>query len=152
MVVLPGLALAATSAISKAQTTGTTGNAALSHKAVTRYSSLKAAFTVPKPSKQQKYIVFLTTLLSLTSDQQSQAASLLSGAGIAIAQNKTNAKALRQMLSQAVANNDQAKIRQISVAIGTLTAQRHAIGANANASLYQILSPNQQTALTQFRS
>jgi Spy/CpxP family protein refolding chaperone len=154
MVILPGVALAASRGISQAQTTTDSAPATgVSHKIVSRYSNPKYAYKVPKTeAKQKKYISFLTTLLSLTTSQQDQAASIFANASTAVAQLKQSTKTARQTLGGSVASNDRVRIRQTSVSIGTLAAQRHSIGAAANADFLQTLTPDQQAKLTQFRS
>ena len=150
MVILPGVALAASRGFSQ---TATTDSVSLSHKAVARYGRRKASYTVPKSeAKQAKYIRFLTTLLSLTPGQQAEAATIFATASAAVAEVKKNRKSARQTLGQSVSNNDNSRIRQTSIAIGTLTAQHHSIGAGANAAFFQLLTPDQQAKLTQFRS
>ncbi len=150
MVVLPGIALAASRGFSQ---TATADSVSLSHKAVARYGRHKASYTVPKSeAKQAKYIRFLTTLLSLTPNQQTEAASIFAKASATRAELKTTMKTARRTLGESVGNNDNGRIRQSSIAIGTLTAQRHSIGASANAAFFQLLTADQQAKLTQFRS
>jgi hypothetical protein len=63
-------------------------------------------------------------------------------------------KAARQTLTTAIMNNDSGAIGQASMAVGSLTAQLTAAGANANAAFYQILTTDQKNrlSLTQFKS
>jgi Spy/CpxP family protein refolding chaperone len=124
----------------------------LSRKAVARYSGLKSFYKVPKnQAKQTKYIGFLTTLLSLTANQQTQAASIFSAAIASLSTVKQSMKSARQNLGEAVIFNA-ADINQMAAAIGNLAAQRHSIGASANAAFFQILTPAQQATLNQLRS
>jgi|HubBroStandDraft_1064217.scaffolds.fasta_scaffold259767_1 Spy/CpxP family protein refolding chaperone len=156
MVILPGIALAASQGFSQSQQTAATpatGSGGLSHKAVAHYSRLKSFYTIPKSeAKQVKYISFLTTLLSLTPNQQTAAANIFATASTSHATVKKSMKAARQSLGEAVKNNDSAGINQNSAAIGTLAGQRHSIGASANAAFFQILSGDQQAKFNQFRS
>src|SRR5580658_2803306 len=82
MVILPGVALAASRGFAQTQqgaANAATGSGSLSHKAAAKYTRLKAFSTIPKSeAKQAKYINFLTNLLSLTSSQQAQATSIFS--------------------------------------------------------------------------
>ena len=150
MVILPGVALAASRGFAQ---TSETAAATVSHKALARYSRLKSFSKVPKSeAKQAKYIRSLTTLLSLTPNQQTEAASIFAKASAAVAELKTTRKTARRTLGESVSNNDNGRIRQTSIAIGTLTAQHHSIGAGANAAFFQLLTPDQQAKLTQFRS
>lgn len=153
MVILPGVALAAGSAFSQTASAIPSGSASFSHKAAARYSSHKAAYKVPKSAaKQAKYIKFLTALLSLSPSQQAEAASIFASASTAIAEVRKGVKATRVTLGESVANADSGRIRQTSAMIGSLAAQRHTIGANANLAFYQLLTADQQYKLTQFRS
>src|SRR5580658_2392993 len=112
MVILPGIALAAGRAFSQTEAaarTSSTTPGTVSHKKMAKYSGLKSFYTVPKSAaKQAKYISFLTELLQLTPTQQTQAASIFSGAGISHKTVKKSVKASRQTLAQAVKNNDSA--------------------------------------------
>jgi len=155
MVILPGMALAA-SGLARAQQAAVTpskSSGGLSHKAIARYGRLKAFYTIPKSeAKLTKYISFLSTLLSLSPAQQTQAAGIFGNASTSHATVKKSMKTVRQSLAEAVRNNDSAGINQTSVAIGTLAAQQHAIGAGANAAFFLMLSGTQQATLNQFRS
>src|SRR5271154_503809 len=156
MVILPGIALAAGHAFSQTQSTTTspsTGSETLSHKAIARFTNLKSFYTIPKSTaKQGKYINFFTSLLLLTQTQQTQAAAIFSGASASHATVKANIKTAREALAQAVENNDGAGIERAAGAIGRLTAQRHVVGANANAAFFQLLTAEQQAKYTQFKS
>lgn len=156
MVVLPGIAALAVSrgfsqtpdAVSASPRSGV-----ISHKALSHYSSVKSFFTIPKSAaKQTKYINFLTTYLSLLPNQKSQTESIFASATASKAELKTSIKAARQSLSQSVKNNNVGGIGQASAAIGTLVAQRHSIGANANAAFFQLLTGDQQAKLSQLTS
>jgi Spy/CpxP family protein refolding chaperone len=156
MVILPGIALAASRGFSQSQQTAATpatSSGTLSHKAVARYSRLKSFYTIPKSeAKQAKYIRFMTTLLSLTPNQQTAAANIYATASTSHSTVKKGMKAARQSLGEAVKSNDSTGINQSSASIGTLAAQRHSIGASANAAFLQILTSDQQAKLSQFRS
>ena len=156
MVILPGIALAASRGFSQSPqsaTTASAGSPSVSHKAIARYSRLKAYYTIPHSAhKQAKYIGFLTTLLSLTPSQQTEAASIFAAADTSHSEAKVSMKAVRQSLGEAVRNNDSSGIARTTVAIGKLATQQHSVGANANAAFFQILTIAQQATLNQFRS
>jgi Spy/CpxP family protein refolding chaperone len=157
MVILPGIALAAGRGFAQSQpatTSRAAGSGTLSHKTIAHYSRLKSFSTIPKSeAKQARYVTFLTTLLSLTPNQQTQAASIFATAASASRDAvKKNMKAARQTLAEAVESNNSAVIGQASATIGSLTAQRHSIGASANASFYQMLTLDQQAKFNQFRT
>jgi hypothetical protein len=151
MVVLPGVALAASRGFS--QTPDAVSAPTISHKAVARYSRVKSAYKVPKSAaKQAKYISFLTTVLSLLPNQQAQAASIFAAASAADAELKQGMKSNRRSLSASVKSNDAAAMSKISSAIGSLAAQRHSNGANAHAAFLQLLTADQQAKLSQLTS
>jgi LTXXQ motif family protein len=152
MVVLPGIAFAATKGFS--QTTDavpvSSRSAATSHKVLSHYTRLKSFSKVPKSAaKQAKYITFLTAHLSLLPNQQEQTASLFAAASASEATLKVGMKSARLSLSESVRNNDLAGIGKNAAAIGSLVAQRHTIGANANAAFFQLLTSDQQAKLKQ---
>ena len=150
MVVLPGIALAASQGFS--QTTdavSASSKATISHKALAHYSSAKSFFTIPKKAtKQAKYINFLTNYLSLLPNQKSQTESIFSAASASKVQLKTSLKAARKSLGQSVRSNDTAAIAKTASAIGALVAQRHTIGANANAAFFHLLTSDQQAKMS----
>jgi Spy/CpxP family protein refolding chaperone len=152
MVILPGIALAAGSRLAQAQEPPTAGSGKLSHKAMSKFTRLKSFSSIPKSAaKQAKYVNFFTALLSLTSNQKTQAATIFASAAASHAAVKQNVKAARQALSEAVKANDGAGIVKESAAIGTLKGQYHVIGANAHATFFQILTSEQQARFSQFR-
>jgi hypothetical protein len=155
MVILPGVALAATSGFAQTQeaSASAAGSGTVSHKAISHYSRPKSLYTFPKSgAKQAKYITFLTALLALAPNQQAEAASIFANTSASDAEVKKSMKTARQHLGESVRNNDGAGMRQTSAAIGTLAAQRHAVGAGASAAFLQILTADQQAKLNQFRS
>ncbi len=152
MVIFPGIALVAGQALADTQQPAT-HTLGFSHETVGHYSRPKSFYTVPTTQvKQTKYVSFLATLLSLTPAQQSQAANTFAAAGASHAEAKKNMKIAKVSLSRFVKNNDGAGINDASASIGNLAAQRHSIGAGANAAFLQILTADQQTKLHQFRS
>ena len=155
MVILPGVALAASRGFAQTQqpaavpATSTT----LSHKAMARYSSPKYAYKVPGSArKQAKYISFLTTLLSLSPGQQAETVSIFAAASTQAGELKPTAKANKRSLGTSAGANNSVGIGQAALAIGKVAAQRHTIGAKANAAFFQILTSDQQETLTKFRS
>jgi hypothetical protein len=153
MIVLPGIALAAGRGFSQTPDAVPVRSTTISHKALTHYSSFKSLFKIPNSAaKQAKYINFLSTYLLLLPNQQSEAASIFAAASASKVELKTSIKAARQSLGQSVKNNDVAGISKPSAVIGTLVAQRHAIGANANATFFKLLTGDQQAKLSQLTS
>jgi Spy/CpxP family protein refolding chaperone len=161
MVLLPGTALLASEVFAQSQTEAPASRPSVPagslspHKALKysgKYGRAKYAYKIPKtPAKQEKYISFLSTLLSLTTAQQQQAASIFTAATAAKGALRTQVQAAHDALSDAVKTNNPTTINQASAAIGALGAQRRALGAQANASFYQILTAAQQSTLSQFQ-
>jgi hypothetical protein len=65
---------------------------------------------------------------------------------------KQTIKAHKKSLRDTVKGNDTAAMGRASSAIGLIAAQRHLIGAKANAAFIQILTPDQQSTFSQFKS
>jgi Spy/CpxP family protein refolding chaperone len=153
--VISGVALAASRGFAKAQQTSASAasSSGLSHKVLAHYTRLKSFSAIPKSAgKQAKYISFLTTLLSLTPSQQTQLASIFSAASASLAALKGNMKAARVDLGKFVTSNDASGMSRTSNLIGKFAAERHTIGAGANAAFFQILTAEQQATLNQYRS
>jgi hypothetical protein len=144
-------AFAASRAIAQAQDTATTVSR-VSTKALVKHSGSKAAYKIPKnAAKQTRYLNSLSALLSLTSAQQVTASAIFTNASSSHASVKSSLKAARKALMDAVKSNDNGAITQASTTLGVLTGQRVANGAAANAALFQLLTPAQQTKLAQFQ-
>jgi Spy/CpxP family protein refolding chaperone len=103
-------------------------------------------------SMVQRRVNFLTTLLSLTSNQQTEATTILTNAAASSAALRTSLRTARQSLADAVTRNDTAGIDQASAAIGNVTAQLTSTEAKSDAAFYQILTPDQQTKFNQLKS
>jgi Spy/CpxP family protein refolding chaperone len=152
-VALPGLAaLAASQAIGQTETPGIGTGSHVSRKALVKHSGSKGAYRVPKNAvKQAQYLGTLTALLSLTSSQQQQVAGIYTNAAATRASVTTSLKAARKALRDAVESNDPGAIAQASATLGTLTGQFISNGAIANAAVFQLLTPDQQTTLSKFQ-
>jgi Spy/CpxP family protein refolding chaperone len=154
LIALPGIAaFAASQAFGQTQETASDGVVAhVSSKALAKHSGSKASYKVPKSAgKQARYLNSLTALLSLSTAQQQQAATILAGAANARISVHSSLKAARKALSQAVKSNDTGAITQSSTALGSLTSQHISYGALANAALFQLLTPDQQTKLSLYQ-
>jgi Spy/CpxP family protein refolding chaperone len=152
MVALPGLAVIASQAFS--QTSSSSGTTtALSHKAIAKFGRSKSAYSVPKSErKRTKYINFLSSLLTLTSAQASQANAIFASAAAAAFTLRQQMKTSRQALKTAVMGVDSASITAKATQIGEFTMRLHIIGANAHAALMQLLTADQQSTLAKFTS
>jgi Spy/CpxP family protein refolding chaperone len=111
------------------------------------------AHTPPTPAQiVANQVAHLTSLLSLTTSQQSQATTLFTAAQTTISSVRTNLQAAHTALTTAVEANDSAGIATQTTEIGTLTAQQALAQATADAAFYQILTSAQQTEYAQFLS
>lgn len=147
LVALPGLAaFAASRAFSETRATDNEGALpSISRKALVKHSGSKSAYKVPKTAaKQAKYINSLGALLTLTTSQKQQAATIFTSAAGTGASIRTNLKTARKELRTAVQNNDVNGISQAATTLGTVTSQHISNGARANAALFQLLTPDQQ--------
>ncbi len=134
-------------------TSASTAAARISKKAMKAASHPKASYKIPKSEgKKDKYVNFLSTLLTLNPSQKEQAAAIFTSAVNTRKQLRSDLKTARQSLRDAVRNNDSAAISQISASIGNIRAQLLSNAASANASFYQILAADQQATLAQFQS
>jgi Spy/CpxP family protein refolding chaperone len=88
----------------------------------------------------------------LNAAQQQQTTTIFTNAASAQASVHSSMTTARQSLKTAVQSNDTAAIEQAATSIGNLTAQTTANQGKAEAAFYQILTPAQQTKLTQFES
>jgi Spy/CpxP family protein refolding chaperone len=93
-------------------------------------------------------VSFLTTLLTLTSGQQTQATTIFTNALNSITPLQTSITTARTALSTAIQANDTASITTQSTTIGTLVGQITAIQAKADAAFYALLTADQKTRLT----
>jgi Spy/CpxP family protein refolding chaperone len=90
-------------------------------------------------------VSFLTQLLSLTSDQQKQVTAILTTAASSGASFHSSMAAAHTALQTAIQTNDPAAIGTASAKIGELTAQQVQAKATADAAIYALLTPDQQT-------
>lgn len=107
----------------------------------------------PDPATMvQHQVQHLTTVLSLTPAQQQQATTIFTGAMSGASSFHSDMKTAHQSLQAAIKNNDPNAITQAANSIGNLTSQMVAAHAKAQAAFYQILTPDQQTKMTQLES
>ena len=94
----------------------------------------------------------MTEKLGLSAEQQSQATAILGNARTSESALRGSLKSARQALNDAVKSNNPVAIEQLSATMGSLTAQLTLAQAKARAAFYQILTPEQRTALDQLES
>lgn len=90
----------------------------------------------------------LTSLLTLTTAQQSQATTIFTNALTAITPLQTSLATAQQGLPAAVKSDASATIDQLATSIGSLQGQILAIQNKADAAFYAILTADQQTTLS----
>src|SRR5439155_25657394 len=104
--------------------------------------------TPPDPATVvQRQVAFLTTLLTLTTGQVTQATTIFTTAINAITPLQTNIGTARTSLTAAIKSNATATIDQLSATIGTLTGQITAINSKADAAFYALLTADQKAKL-----
>ena len=110
------------------------------------------AQTVGGEARPQNRVKFMTAQLGLTADQQSQATTIFGNAQAAESPLRASLKTAHQGLNDAVRSNNPVGIEQLAATIGSLTAQLTLAQSKARAAFYQILTPEQRTALEQLES
>ena len=107
----------------------------------------------PDPATMAQHRVqFLTNQLSLTQQQQQQALTIFTTAATSQSGVHDSMRTAHESLQTAVKNNDANGITQAANTIGNLTAEFTATEARSDAAFYQILTPDQQTKLSQMES
>ena len=95
-----------------------------------------------------RQVSFLTTLLTLTTGQATQATTIFTTALNAVTPIETQITTAQTTLSTAIQANDTATITTQSAAIGTAEGQIIALQAKADAAFYALLTADQKTKLT----
>src|SRR5437868_12941347 len=95
------------------------------------------------------HVTRLTTLLSLTAAQVTQATTIFTNAATALATVQTSLATDRDSLQTAVKSNATSTIDQLANSIGVLQGQVLAIQSKANAAFYAILTADQKTKFDQ---
>jgi Spy/CpxP family protein refolding chaperone len=107
----------------------------------------------PDPATMvQHHVQHLTTVLSLTSSQQQQATTIFTNAMSGASSIHSDMKTAHQNLATAIKGNDQAGITAAANTIGSLTSQMITAHAKAQAAFYQILTPEQQSKMSELES
>jgi Spy/CpxP family protein refolding chaperone len=108
--------------------------------------------TPPDPATMiQHRLDRLTTVLSLTPDQQSQIKTIFTNAATTATTLMPQMQTVRQNLQTAVTNGDSAGITQAANTIGTLTAQLTAAKGQADAAFLKVLTPDQRDKFNQMK-
>jgi Spy/CpxP family protein refolding chaperone len=102
--------------------------------------------TPPTPAQTaQHQVQRLTTLLSLTSEQQTEAITIFINSATANTTVHTNMKTAQTALKTAIESNDTATINTTATGIGVLEGQLTANTALADAAFYNLLTADQKT-------
>jgi len=115
-----------------------------------------SAQTLPKPPSAsemaQHKVKTLTALLNLTAAQQQQAQAIYGSAAKSEQTLHEGEKEAREALRAAIKNDDTAAIDQVAATLGQSMAESTSIRAKADAAFYQILTPEQQSKLSDLES
>ena len=110
--------------------------------------------TPTRPSASEmvaKRVARLTSLLGLTTAQQSQATTIFTTEQATASGLFSSLRTARTTLKEAVKTNDAGSIATQSTQIGNLTAQETQARATADAALFAILTADQQTKYGELR-
>ena len=100
----------------------------------------------------QHRLAYMTTVLSLTTAQQTQVKSVLTAAVANGSTTHGSMKTAHDALKTAIHANDAAGMEQAANSLGTLMAQEELARAKTEAAIYQVLTPEQQTKMTALES
>lgn len=104
----------------------------------------------PTPARMTAHqVARLTTLLSLTAEQQTQATAIFTTEQTAMSSLFPSMQSAHKALQAAVRTQDTAAITTLAAQIGTLTTQETQARATAQAAFYAVLSADQQTKYDQ---
>jgi Spy/CpxP family protein refolding chaperone len=113
-----------------------------------RFGPRAGGGTPPDPATMaQHQVARLTTLLSLTPAQASQATTIFTNAATATAALQTSLHTDHTSLQAAIKSNAASTIDQLSTSIGALQGQILSTQSKADAAFYAILTSDQQTKL-----
>jgi Spy/CpxP family protein refolding chaperone len=100
----------------------------------------------------QHRVNYLTTVLSLNSEQQTKVTNILTTAMANKSTTHASMKSAHSSLQTAIQSNDAASMEQAANTIGNLMAQETLAHAKTEAAIYQVLTPEQQTKFSQLES
>ena len=100
----------------------------------------------------QHRVNYLTTVLSLTTAQQAQVTTILTNAVASHSNASASMKTAHTNLQNAIHSNDAAAMEQAANSLGAMSAQKTLARAKTEAAIYQTLTPEQQTKMSQLES
>lgn len=111
------------------------------------------AGSAPDPATMvPRHVAALTSLLTLTAAQQTQATGIFTIAATAALPIHNNLATAQQSMQAAVKSNATASITQLATTIGSLTGQLVGVHNHAQAAFYTILTSDQQAKMNQTAS
>jgi len=110
------------------------------------------AQAVDGPPGPRDFVKSMTAKLGLSAEQQAQATTIFSNARASESTVRASLKTAHQSLNDAVKSNNIVSIEQLAATIGSFTTQLTLAQSKARAAFYQILTPEQRTALEQLES
>ena len=111
-----------------------------------------ATQTADPATQAARQVSFLTTLLTLTTGQQTQATTIFTAAITANQALDTQETTARTALATAIKANNTAGITTQATALGNLQAQEISNTAKADAAFYALLTADQKTKLDSVNS
>jgi len=125
--------------------------AALSASAV--FAQTTTTYTAPTPTEMAaRVVVRLTTLLDLTTDQQTQATTLFTTEFTTLSGLQTARDTAQTAFTTAVKGNDANSIAAVATTLGGLETQSVTAKGTADAAFYALLTTTQQTKLNTLNS
>jgi len=100
----------------------------------------------------QHRVNYLTTVLSLTPAQQTQVTNIISSAATSKSSASSSMKTAHTNLQNAIHSNDAAAMEQAANSISSVIAQKMLARAKVEAAIYQVLTPEQQTKMSQLET
>jgi Spy/CpxP family protein refolding chaperone len=100
----------------------------------------------------QHRVNYLTTVLSLTPAQQTQVTNIISSETTSKSSASSSMKTARTNLQNAIHSNDAAAMEQAANSMSSLIAQKMLARAKVEAAIYQVLTPEQQTKMSQLET
>jgi Spy/CpxP family protein refolding chaperone len=106
----------------------------------------QTAWTPPTPEVMaQHQVIRYSTILSLTSEQQSQATTLFTEEATSGKTLRTSERTAHEALETAIKSGDTAAIQEAATTLGQLNGQQIALRATTQAKFYAMLTADQKT-------
>jgi Spy/CpxP family protein refolding chaperone len=120
---------------------------ALAMAAAVATATAQSAHTPPTPAQMAQHEVeHYTERLSLTSAQQQEATTIFTAVATSESALRTEEHTAHTALAASIVSGDTATISQAAATLGNIEAERTSAHALAEAKLYKLLTPEQQTS------